>query len=250
MAKVTGLLELEGTVGNISIYKTKSGYVARQKGGPSGKRIKSDPKFARTRENMAEFARATQGGLLFRRAFSSLVRYVGEGHVTGRLTAAMLKVIRGDTLNNRGQRTVESGDLSHLENFQLNATQALSSVLFTHFTSSFNRSSGEMIVDIPAFDPSRLISIAGHATHFRLRAATGALDFENHKYDVAESECAFLPIRVTEVGPIRLIQKIQPGATKPLFQVLALELGQLSNGVYTPLRGASTNAGAIVKIER
>lgn len=58
MAKQSGILPLEGTIGNISFFKTKDGFLARQKGGVSAQRIATDPAFARTRENMAEFTKA------------------------------------------------------------------------------------------------------------------------------------------------------------------------------------------------
>ena len=56
MAKQTGVITLEGRVGRLSFYKTKDGYLAREKGGVSKSRILNDPRFARTRENMREFA--------------------------------------------------------------------------------------------------------------------------------------------------------------------------------------------------
>ena len=50
MAKQSGIIKLKGTVGGISFYKSKDGYLAREKGGVDGDRIKKDPAFKRTIE--------------------------------------------------------------------------------------------------------------------------------------------------------------------------------------------------------
>ena len=57
MAQQSGIIPLKGTLGNITFYKSKEGYLAREKGGVSAERIASDPAFQRTRENGAEFGR-------------------------------------------------------------------------------------------------------------------------------------------------------------------------------------------------
>jgi hypothetical protein len=63
MARVESLIKLNGTIGDLSFYKSKSvGYQARMKTGVSGDRIANDPAFARTRENGSEFGRAQQEG--------------------------------------------------------------------------------------------------------------------------------------------------------------------------------------------
>ena len=52
MAKQKGIIKLEGTIGDITFYKsTQDGHLAREKGGVSADRIANDPNFQRTREN-------------------------------------------------------------------------------------------------------------------------------------------------------------------------------------------------------
>jgi len=58
MARQKGIIKLEGTIGDISFYKSKDGHLARTKGGMEADRIKNDPTFQRTRENGNEFGRA------------------------------------------------------------------------------------------------------------------------------------------------------------------------------------------------
>ena len=55
MARQKGIIKLKGSIGDVSFYKTKDGYLAREKSGVDKDRIKNDPAFQRTRENGAEF---------------------------------------------------------------------------------------------------------------------------------------------------------------------------------------------------
>jgi hypothetical protein len=48
MAKQSGIIQLEGTIDNITFHKSQDGYIAKKKGGVSGSRIATDPAFQRT----------------------------------------------------------------------------------------------------------------------------------------------------------------------------------------------------------
>jgi hypothetical protein len=63
MARQKGIIKLEGTIGDISFYKSKDGHLARTKGGVDGEWIQNDPAFQRTRGNRQEFDRS--GSILF-----------------------------------------------------------------------------------------------------------------------------------------------------------------------------------------
>ena len=45
MARQKSIIKLDGTIGGITFYKSKDGYLAREKGGVSAERIKNDPTF-------------------------------------------------------------------------------------------------------------------------------------------------------------------------------------------------------------
>lgn len=45
MARQAGIIKLKGKVGDMSFYKTKDGYLAREKGGVDKERIQNDPAF-------------------------------------------------------------------------------------------------------------------------------------------------------------------------------------------------------------
>jgi hypothetical protein len=73
MARQNGIIKLKGTIGDITFYKTQDGHLAREKGGINASRIKNDPAFQRTRENMSEFAACANAGKSLRIGLSALI---------------------------------------------------------------------------------------------------------------------------------------------------------------------------------
>ena len=55
MGKLDGIIKIQGTLDNLTFYKSADGHFVRTKGGVSKNRIKNDPAFKRTRENGTEF---------------------------------------------------------------------------------------------------------------------------------------------------------------------------------------------------
>src|ERR1044071_6751504 len=90
MAQQKGILPLKGTIGNITFYKSRDGFLAREKGGVDGKRIATDPAFQRTRENGCEFGRACSAGKLLRITFRTLLQNASDSKMVGRLTRDMM----------------------------------------------------------------------------------------------------------------------------------------------------------------
>ena len=129
MARQSGIIKLKGTIGGISFFKSADGYMAREKGGVDGKRIASDPAFKRTRENGQEFGRAGKAGKLLRNALRTLLQNARDARMVGRLTKALLAIIKTDTVHARGSRTVESGNMNGLIGFDFNISGKLETTL-------------------------------------------------------------------------------------------------------------------------
>lgn len=220
----------------------------RKKSGVSGDRIKSEPAYARTRENIAEFGRASLATKLLRTAFCPLVQCAADNRVSSRLTGLMVKVIQGDAVNARGQRVVGDGEVSRLEGFQLNKHSALTKKFSAPFTASIDRGTGRMLIDIPALDAAEAISDPEGATHFCLRAGGAAIDFEGKKYSAAMGGTSALPIDGVQ-GPLLLNVAVTPSSSDPMFLVFGIEFLQVVNGRRYPLRDARCNAMAIVRVE-
>jgi hypothetical protein len=106
MARQKGIIKLNGTIGDITFYKSKDGYLAREKGGVPADRIANDPVFQRIRENGAEFGRAGLAGKVLRNALRNLLQNAADSKMVSRLSQEMVKVIQKDITNPRGLRNV------------------------------------------------------------------------------------------------------------------------------------------------
>ena len=93
MAQQKGIIPLKGTIGNITFYKSKDGYLAREKGSLDADRIANDPAFQRTRENGAEFGRAGKATKVLRNALRSLLQNVSDSRMIARMVKEMMRVI-------------------------------------------------------------------------------------------------------------------------------------------------------------
>ena len=84
MARLKGLLKIEGTLDNLTFYKTQDGHLVKTKSGVSGDRIANDPNFQRTRENGSEFGSSASAGKLLRNAVRNFAQsyYTDESSVS------------------------------------------------------------------------------------------------------------------------------------------------------------------------
>jgi len=117
MARQVGTFKIRGTIGDLTFYQIRGQHFVRSKGGVDGNRIKNDPNFARTRENMSEFGRAGKDGKLIRDSLRTLMEKASDSLVTSRLTAKLMEVVKSDTKNVRGERSVEKCDKQLLKGF-------------------------------------------------------------------------------------------------------------------------------------
>src|SRR5688572_29411350 len=158
MAKQKGIIKLDGTIGDITFYKSRDGYLAREKGGIPADRIANDPAFQRTRENGAEFGRAVKAGKLLRNSIRGLLQNASDRLMVGRLTQLMVKVIQEDATNPRGLRNVIDGEAEMLQGFDFNINGKLGTTIYAPFTATIDRVAGTLTANIPAFIPLNMIA--------------------------------------------------------------------------------------------
>jgi len=248
MAKQKGTMPLEGTIGNITYYKSKAGYLAREKGGVSASRIATDPAFARTRENGAEFGRAGKAGKLLRTSFRAMLQNASDSYMPGRLVKKMVKVLQADATSTRGQRNVIDGEAELLEGFEFNIDGRLRSTLFAPYTATIDRVTGALAVAIPAFIPLNMIAAPIGATHFKVTSAGAEVDFEAEGFINNLANSGELPIDSNPTAAFNLVTNVTANSAKPLFLALGIEFYQQVNGTLYSLKNGAFNALAIVKV--
>ncbi|MBL7739057.1 MAG: hypothetical protein JNK14_07550 [Chitinophagaceae bacterium] len=248
MAKQKGIIPLQGTIGNITFFKSKDGYMAREKGSLDAQRIANDPAFQRTRENGAEFGRAGKAGKVLRNALRALLQNSSDSRMIARLTKEMVKVIQADAVNPRGMRNVIEGEAELLTGFEFNANSKLGTTLYAPFTATINRVTGELTVNLAAFIPANMVAAPSGATHFKITSAGAEIDFENETYTAQMNSTAELPWNATATAVINLVNAVTTNSTKPLFLIAGIEFFQQVNGAMYSLKNGAFNALAIVSV--
>lgn len=249
MAKQKGIIKLEGTIGDITFYKSQQdGYLAREKGGIPADRIANDPNFQRTRENGAEFGRAGKAGKVLRTALRAMLQKASDNRMVSRLTQEMVKVIQEDATNPRGLRNVIDGEAELLEGFEFNKNGKLGTTLYAPFTATIDRVTGALTAGLVAFVPQNMIAAPGGTTHFKIISAGAEVDFENESFVVDANDTAILPWDNNPTAVINLANAVTANSTHPLFLALGIEFYQEVNGQMYPLKNGAFNALALVKV--
>ena len=248
MAKQKGIMKLEGTIGDITFYKSQDGYLAKGKGGIDGKRIATDPKFQRTRENGSEFGSAGKAGKVLRNALRVLLQNSSDNRMVSRLTKKMVEVIQADTTSTRGQRNVIDGEAELLEGFEFNSNAQLSNTLYAPYTATIDRVAGTLKIALASFVPADMIAAPGGTTHFKIVSSGVAIDFENEVFTSDSKASNVLVWDGTATAVINLNNALVANSTHPLFLILGIEFYQDVNGVKYPLKNGAFNALAIAKV--
>lgn len=249
MAKQKGIIKLDGTISDITFYRSKDGYMAREKGGVSSDRIATDPAFQRTRENGAEFGRAGKAGKLLRNAIRERLLNASDSRMVGRLTQQMVRVIQQDAINPRGLRNVIDGEAELLGGFEFNIEGKLATTLYAPYSATIDRVTGTLAVSIPGFVPINMVTAPGGTTHFKLSSSGAEVDFENESFVVSTNSTGLLPWDATTTAVINLSGSVTANSTHPLFLVLGIEFYQEVNGQMYSLKSGAFNALAIVKVD-
>lgn len=248
MAKQKGIFKVEGTIDEVTFYRSKDGYMVRGKGGVSAERIASDPAFIRTRENQAEFGRAGSAGKMFRSAFRTLLLNASDSRVVSRLHKEMMRVVKADLTSTRGLRNVLDGELELLEGFECNIDGKFAQTFFAPYTASVDRTTGVLTISIPPFVPLNSLFTPLEATHFQIIGGGGEIDFEAGTHTVTVSTPAAVPLSSDATNAIDFTFNVPANSTHPLFLLAGICFYQQVNGKEYPLKNGSYNALAVVKV--
>lgn len=248
MAKLKGLLKMEGTLNELIFYKTQDGYLVRSKGGISAQRIANDANFQRTRESGAEFGRCSTAGKWLRSAVSNLLVGASDNRVISRLTQVMIQIKNYDTTSARGERKVAVGIANPvapalLKGFDFNEKAALSAVLSAPFTVA----GATGAINIPALVPSRDVVFPSGVTHIGLKSAYVVVDFSNGNSAIEYSPIINLPVDGINRA-VTLTPSGVPAGEGTKFYLLLIEFFQEINGVQCSLKDGGGNVLTIVDV--
>jgi hypothetical protein len=248
MAKLNGILKIEGTLQDMTFYKTQDGHLVKTKSGVSGDRIANDPAFARTRENGSEFGSAASAGKLLRDSVRTMVSTASDNRVTARVTQTMTQIKNLDTTSMRGERTVDVGIATAegkalLKGFNFNDKAILGAILYKPY--SVNTSTG--VISIADLVPINDIAAPTGATHVSVKGAFAIVDFAAGTSDVGYTNIQNLAIDGTSTSVTLTPASVPSGSGIKLF-LLQVEFFQEVNAVQYSLNNGAYNGLAIVEI--
>ena len=245
MARQTGILGIQGTVGGLVF--NRNGSISQK---PQGNKaaFASAPSRARTRENASEFGTAASAGKLIRTALRTLISTASDSLMVSRLTQKTRAIIGMDETDDRGARVMDKDNALELMGFDFNASASLSQVFFGAYTAA--AAGADLTIDLPSLNGLTDVAAPQGATHFELLLGSAAINFETGA--IVQGAVAVplgsLPLN----GPVLTNQAIKatlptaPTADDVVIGVLGVNFYQLLNGKQYPLHNNASNPLAIV----
>jgi len=248
MAKLNGILKIEGTLENLTFYKSADGHMVRTKGGVSKNRIMNDPAFIRTRENGTEFGECASAGKLLRTAVGTMVFKAKDAKLSSRLLKVMSEIKNQDLVSSRGLRNVAEGINTPegklaLKGFDFNNNAPMKSVLYAPY--SLDTPSGK--IGIGQLIPAEQLRFPNGATHFSLQGAFANIDFMTGDHAITFSEVVNLPIDLAE-SSISLTPSGAPEGSGVQVYLLLIEFFQEVNGIQYSLKNGAFNVLNVLEV--
>lgn len=249
MARQIGPLKVRGTIDDLNFYKSSDGKLLREKGGVTAERIKTDPAFELTRQNMSEFGYAGNAGKLIRYALNTLVSRAGDEKLISRLVKKIRGLMQTDTVSLRGERKLTKQNVTALANFEFNDGAPFEFVFKKPVTTTVDRAKGTVSLAIASFIAKNNIEAPTGSTHFKLVAAAAFIDFANNKRSTVYTESDLFEINYQEVTPDPLGIAVATNTDLPLFVAIGIEFSQKSGGNMYQMKSADVSAAKILVVD-
>ncbi len=252
MAEQKSIIKLKGRIGDLTFYKNKDGYQARQATGVDPARIANDPNYQRTRENNAEFTAGAAASKRLRDTLRPIILLTYDPKMSRRLFSRMMRVVKADAVSDRGERKVLPENLGLLAQFGFNAAAQLANTLFVVPELAIDRVTGDVELAIPALNPAYTIAPPLGATHFQFNLGAALVDFDT----VGEGNASVIEVAETAVSDLKtpfvgetLSVTLPAASTLPLFVLFGVSFYQEVNGKHYPLNNGAYNPISMIRID-
>lgn len=209
MARQKGILNFEGTIGEIIFYKRNGKFYARRKGSPSKDKLKNGKEFENSRRVSAEFGHASKIASKIYRSCIGILNPGKHDGLHGKLTANLNKIIQSDPISEYGKRKLGFGDLTMLEKTDFEKTSLRSVV---DKMPSVILSINQLQINFTELGPIKRKSLPNTATHYRLDLLWCRINETNYNTTFRKSETA--PLLIDQ--PLSLNGLIQMDLGEPL----------------------------------
>ncbi len=173
MAKVNSIFSVRGHIGNVVFRKRNGKVFASQRPESNKQRVATDARYARVRENNAEFGAVA----MVAKSLHGMTSMVdASAHTVSR--AQLMKVLfplrKLDTTHDKGKRSVQlTLKPRALKGMEWSKENALKSMLHGNVTATCSESS--VTYSVPALNPETDLVAPQGATHYRLAYVVSAV---------------------------------------------------------------------------
>ena len=250
MAKLKSLIKIEGTLDELTFYKTQDGHLVRQKGGITAERIANDPAFARTRENGREFGNAASAGKLLRQAFREPIMVARDYRLTSRLTKLLRQMLVHDGTSMRGDRNVamalqEEIARKFLKGFHFNQMAPIEKVLSK--APVFDALAGKVLLD--NLVPSKDLYWPDGANVCEISMHWACVDFADGSYFSGVSQVESIK-KLQVVNSFSFVPSVQIEGSGILCVGLLLDYYQELNGINYSIQSNAYNSFSLLDVSQ
>jgi hypothetical protein len=248
MAKQKGIIQIVGTIGNVTGRRTKDGFIIQEKPGPTREQVLNDPEFEETRKMYTEFGGASKGAKILQDIFLPAIFPCKDNVVHHRLTTLLRQVINTDTASAKGQRCLSYGESRLLKGFSWNIKSDLWRILGFDIKFHFETEDGEVIFHIPAYVPANQMKVNPSATHYRITISAAELSWQKNGPAAEMFTTDYMPVNNERTFPLSGMLLMTPGTTKPIAICVKVDWHMKVNKDMWPSRNSKYNAAGIVEV--
>lgn len=192
MAKNIGLIKFTGKLGGLSGRDTPFGNIIQTPGGFKSDRIKTEPRYQKTRQLYTEFGRCATLASLFKRNLDFYLKLLPDPYVYNHIQKWMTAIKECDNTSPKGERTVDKGLLTEdgkllFSQFSFNRKRRFGFGGTTGYHANLETGT----LNFQSFDTSRVKFPVG-AKSIGLQFILMRVGFKNAKCSLASSEMVIL----------------------------------------------------------
>jgi hypothetical protein len=159
------------------LLKIKDGKLVLKRKNPKIKRkVKIDARYASFRKQMSEFAKASTASKLLRTALYR-IKFIDRS-IHPHLTSLMNKIIKTDTANEKGNRSIMNGDEKLLTEIKLNVSSNLWSVFRAPFVAGIDPKTGSSTLEIPRLKTAEAFNWPDNVDAVQIDSLVASINFD------------------------------------------------------------------------
>jgi hypothetical protein len=184
------------------VFIPKDGYFQVRKIGLTGDRVKTDPRFHKTRSLAHTFAAIAQCSRLMRTALCICANIPGDAP---RFLQLLHQALEGKKITTPASINWSQVNLDALQGFNLNRKAPFNEICKVEPGIMIDPATAQATVSWPSFVPAHYIQGPAGITHCRLYMITASIDMVQASYTCTINQSSLLPLKKIHIPPRKFI---------------------------------------------